>query len=462
MKNFFNSLYLAAVLVSCSMFIFGCDDFVDTDRPNSQLTTGAVFEDATTANAAMTDIYAQMRENGLINGKTFGFSSLLGVYSDELDSYDSGGNGTTDFYNNAVLASNSLVHSLWNSSYNHIYAANLVFEGVSNSSALGENDKRLLQGEALFVRAFTHFNLTNIFGDVPYVTTTDFETNRVIPRTPSEIVMENIIADLETAAGLLPENYVSADRTRPNKATAQALLARVYLYNQQYAEAADTASAVINNEGLYIWENNLDNIFLKESTTTIWQLAPGSQGANTYEGATFIFHAGPPERVALSESILSGFEVGDLRRSHWVREVTDGVTSWFHPYKYKQDIAMGSSMEYSIQLRLAEQYLIRSEARARQGDLIGAKEDLDKIRITAGLSGTAAASQAELLEAVLRERQNELLSENGHHFFDLKRFGRLDQELSFKPGWDSTDILWPIPQTELLVNPALAPQNPGY
>ena len=114
-------------------------------------------------------------------------------------------------------------------------------------------------------------------------------------------------------------------------------------------------------------------------------------------------------------------------------------------------------------LRLSEQYLIRAEARARQGDLIGAKDDLNVIRNAAGLGNTTVATDVAIIDAVLRERRVELFTEYGHRFFDLKRYGKVDSILSVvKPGWDATDILLPLPETELLVNPNLLPQNPGY
>lgn len=448
--------------LSSFLFIVSCDDFVAVDRPNSQLTTDAVFENATTATAAMVDVYAQMRENGLLTGKSFGISCLLGTYADELVSYENGAYTTADFYNNSLLASDAFVSLLWNSSYNQIYAANAIFEGVGNSASLAPSDKNQLQGEALFARALTYFYLVNLFGDVPYVSTTDYVYNSTVPRMATEVVYKNIIADLETAITLLPSDYSKADRTRPNKATAQALLARVYLYHGDFAEAANMASAVLNDTSLYIWDDNLDSVFLKESTSTIWQLASGSEGANTDEGSTFIFFSGPPELVALSDNFVSQFETNDLRKSHWIKTVTEGGGLWYHPYKYKQDIASGSSLEYSIIFRLAEQYLIRSEARARQGDMIGAKEDLNKIRHTAGLPDTDATTQTTLLEAILQERKVELFTEYGHRFFDLKRFGKLDAVLGTKPGWNATDQLWPLPQSELLVNPFLKPQNSGY
>lgn len=458
----FRNYTIQLLLVLCFIFPYGCDDFVAINRPNSQLTTDAVFENATTANAAMADVYAQMRENGLISGKPFGFSCLLGTYADELVSYENGAYTTADFYHNSLLASNDFVSMLWNSSYNQIYATNGVLEGVGYSTSLAVEDKNQLTGEALFVRAFIHFDLVNIFGDVPYVTTTDYVYNSRVPRMATETVYQDIITDLETAISLLPTDYIEPDRTRPNKATAQALLARVYLYHGDFAEAANMASVVLNDTTHYVWENNLDNIFLKESTTTIWQLSPGSQGANTDEGSTFIFLAGPPSTVALSDDFVSQFEAGDLRKSHWIKQVTDGSQVWYHPYKYKQDAATGFSLEYSIVFRLAEQYLIRAEARAMQGDLIGAKDDLNKIRHTAGLGDTPANLQAEILDAILLERQHELFTEHGHRFFDLKRLGKLNTMLNSKPGWNATDQLWPLPQSELLVNPFLTPQNPGY
>jgi hypothetical protein len=442
--------------------LYACDSFVEVEQPNSQLTAAAVFESKSTANAAMADIYAQIRENGIVTGKLSGISNLLGNYTDELISYESGSYSAADFYNNSLLASNPLISSLWNATYNQVYAANAVYYGVENSVALVTADKNQLQGEALFVRAFNHFYLVTIFGDVPYITTTDYKQNSTVTRMPSAEVYEHVIADLQLAISLLPKDYVGSNRIRPNKATAQALLARVLLYKGAWVDAANMASAVLNDTSLYIWEENINNIFLKSSTTTIWQLAPAYEGYNTEEGSAFIFLSGPPAIVALSDNLIAQFSATDLRKDLWTKAVTDGTNTWYHAYKYKESMETGASLEYSIQFRLAEQYLIRAEARARQNDLIGAKEDLNKIRHTAGLADTAANSSIEILEAILQERRLEFFTELGHRFFDLKRFEKLDSVLSGKPGWNSNDKFLPLPQSELLVNPFLRPQNSGY
>jgi len=450
------------VMAALPLFLlWGCDGFVDVELPNSQLTADAVFDSRSTANAAMTDIYSQMRESGLITGKLSGTSSLLGNYSDELVSYETGGYSTADFYNNSLVASSPVVSDLWNAAYSQIYATNAVYNKTA-VSPLAVADKQQFMGEALFVRALEHFYLVNLFGDIPYIKTNDYRENNVVSRMPVEDVYANVIADLEEAIELLPAAYPTDDRARPDKAVAQALLARVYLYHGDWAEASNMASAVINNDGVYVWEEDLDHIFLRESTTTIWQLASAYDGHNTDETVSFNFPVGPPTNVALSETLLGQFTADDQRRIHWTQAVTDGAETWYHPNKYREREDTGSSLEFSIVLRLAEQYLIRAESRARQGELIGAREDLNKIRNTAGLSDTDAVTQEEFVAAVLQERRLELFTEYGHRFFDLKRTGQLDAVLSGKPGWNSTDVLWPLPQHELQVNPALKPQNAGY
>ena len=132
-------------------------------------------------------------------------------------------------------------------------------------------------------------------------------------------------------------------------------------------------------------------------------------------------------------------------------------------YKYKIGLGAGTSQEYSIVFRMAEQYLIRAEARTMLGDLAGAQADINKIRNRAGLIATSAFSEAELLKAIRQERQVELFTEFGHRFFDLKRWGLLDEILNgIKPGWNETDRVLPLPEKELLVNPNLQPQNAGY
>jgi hypothetical protein len=453
----------AFLWVSLLLILNGCDSFVTVDLPTSQLTNTAVFEDNATANAALIDIYSKIRDKGILTGTNTGISNQLANYTDDMVAYGNPTNPSFAFYNNNLLPSNGGISDYWNTSYNQIYSANAVLEGVAVTTKLSEENKKILEGEALFIRALVHFYLVNLFGDVPYIKETDYRNNSIASRLPAQQVYQNIILDLENAITLLPENYSSTDRVRPTKYVAKSLLARTYLYTKAYAEAANEASAVLNQTTLFSLEENPIDVFLLHSKETIWQLQSGINGQNTQEAALFVFVTGPPSLVALSDNLVSSFVSGDLRKTNWIKEVTDGTTSWFHANKYRERNFTGVSKEYSIVFRLAELYLIRAEARANEGDLIGAKEDLNRIRQRAGLPQTNAATQPEIIAAIVRERRWEFFSEHGHRFLDLKRLNLLDTALSsVKAGWNTNDQLLPIPQSELSTNPNLRPQNLGY
>lgn len=459
MKN--TILKFTALAILFSVFL-SCDDFVDVELPSDQLTTPTVFQDRTTANAAMANLYAKLRDSGLTTGSGSGLSNLMGNYADEFVYYGSAAASTPPFYNNSLTATNGTVAALWNDSYNQIYSANAIIEGVHASTALLQADKDQLTGEALFVRALIHFYLTNLYGPVPYIMSTDYETNGHVGRLSTDVVYQNVITDLMLAQNLLPEDYLSSERIRPNKAAVSALLARTYLYHGDWIEASNAASSVLN-DSQYTLESDIDAVFLKGSTSTIWQFKPSADGINTAEGGNFVIISAPPPFVAVREELVAAFEPGDLRLTHWLGTVSDGTTTWYFANKYKQQTSTGTSVEYSIMLRLSEQYLIRAEARARQGELIGAKDDLNIIRHVAGLGDTPASSQQEILDAIQRERRVELFTEYGHRFFDLKRNDGLDAALSpVKPGWNTTDASLPLPEVELLLNPNLVPQNTGY
>ena len=119
-----NTAILLGIITSCLFLLLGCDAFVEVDLPSSQLTAKAVFEDKNTANAAMTNIYASIRNSGIISGNVFGISNEMGNYADELVYYGTTTNAAQDFYNNTILSTNSQISSWWSTSYNQIYAAN--------------------------------------------------------------------------------------------------------------------------------------------------------------------------------------------------------------------------------------------------------------------------------------------------------------------------------------------------
>ena len=121
-----------------------------------------------------------------------------------------------------------------------------------------------------------------------------------------------------------------------------------------------------------------------------------------------------------------------------------------------------------MMFRLAEQYLIRAEARAQQNNISDAQADLNKIRTRARLPNTTAADKNSILSAILHERQTELFSEWGNRWFDLKRTNNIDAVMSIMTPkkanglqWQSYKQLNPLPFTEIQRDPSLL-QNLGY
>lgn len=450
-------------LVLFPLLFLGCEDFLEVDEPFGQLNDTEVFEDQTTATAAVTTLYAKLRDEVLLTGRLEGMSVLLGIYTDEMDFYGFGGDPMASFYQHQIFPDDFVVESIWNAAYSLIYSSNAALEGIAGSTSLNEETKEQLRGEVLFIRSVTYFYLVNLFGDLPYATSTNYEENSRLSRLPTSAVYENIVNDLKEAKSLLGADYVQGERIRANKPVVSALLSRVYLYTEQWDLAESETREIINNVSMYSLELEVTNVFLKESTSAILQFKPKNEGENTQEAISYYFESGPPPLISLNSRLIENMEPNDLRREHWIGEVTNGNQTWYYPNKYKYRGNTGSSMEYSIVFRLAEQYLIRAEARARLGNLSGALEDLNSIRNRTGLMASEATTQSGILKAIFTERYHELFSEFGHRWFDMKRLGLANEILApIKSGWKPTDVLLPIPENELLMNPNLNPQNPGY
>ncbi|MFD2101412.1 RagB/SusD family nutrient uptake outer membrane protein [Flagellimonas iocasae] len=453
----------ALFLMALALNLIGCSDFVSVEPPKNTLVSKTVFEDPATVESALAQLYFGMRDQqGMVSG-SFGLTTAMGIYADELDYY--GFNSDyTQLYNHNVLPGNELIRAWWNQAYQLIYGANDIISGVDASLDLIEAEKRLFKGQALFIRAYIHSLLVSIYGDVPYVTTTDYTVNNTVSRLEETEVYDRIITDLEEAMALLEDSDpISSERVHVDVHTAKALLARMYLYVEQWDQATSLATELINTFPL---GTDLAQVFRKDSQETIWQLKADTENIrNTREAIELIIQAIPGQRYALTNGLLDAFENGDLRFDQWVSSISDAdnTVTLHYAHKYKADINEAQSLEYSIRFRVAEQYLIRAEARAYLGDLNGSLADINTIRNRAGLPDSNANTPETIFDAIFQERRVELFTEQGHRWFDLKRSGRADQVLDpVKPNWRPSDLLLPIPETELENNLNLLPQNPGY
>ncbi|MGA9212362.1 RagB/SusD family nutrient uptake outer membrane protein [Kaistella sp.] len=465
LTNFILDSYLKIIfiIITATSSFSSCEQFLDLNEPTNQISSNIIFSDKRLALAAISDLYANLRTNTLLNGGLYGSGSLLGCYTDELTSVTASSLDFKTFFDLGIVPTTPAIDNIWINAFKQIYAVNKIIEGLENSNAyIDEVSRKQMLGEALAIRGVLHFYLTNIYGAIPYITSTDYHQNRNASKFPTTEIYKKTQTDWETADNILVSEYPAADRTRINKSAVNLLLARLHLYQKNWAKAKDYAQVVIQNS-MYNTENDISKVFLKDSKSTIWQFTSVDTGYNTMEGQYYIFIALPPSNVVLSDNLMNSFEASDLRKSMWTKTLSNATMSYTHPYKYKQNTKTSASLEYSVVLRVEEAYLILAESLNEMNDTAIALNYLNKIRIRAGLSPISIISQSQFRNELENERRHEFFTEFGHRFFDLKRWNRLDNVIhNLKPSWQSYMGILPIPQRELLANPLLNPQNNGY
>lgn len=442
------------ILFSLALASIACKKLIEVGVPKTQLTPTQAFSNDQSAVAVISNIYAEF--NAKIDGN---FTPLLGLYADELLTTSSESRNL-EYYNGLVSIQNSGNLNIWESLYSVIYQSNALLENIEISPQISETARSQLKGEALFLRALAFFYLTNIYGDVPALITTQVALTSLSYRDSTARIYLQIVSDLTQAKSLLSESYPNSDKVRANKWTAIALLSRVYLYQGNW-QMADSESSTIINSGIYTPLDNIKDVFKKNSTEAILQF--WTTDGFTREGSLFIPQELSIPTYALTSGLMNSFESGDFRKLNWTDSIVSGAETYYYPFKYKNRSSVtGISQEYLTMFRLSEQYLIRAEARAQQNNINEALEDLNMIRERAGLSDIYISDKLTLLAQIAHERRVELFCEWGHRFFDLKRYGIINQTLSpLKTNWSTISALLPIPEYELLNNPNLT-QNPGY
>lgn len=464
-KNNLSKLILICI-ASFAMIVSSCKKFVELEPPLNKIDASTAYTTDATATAAVSALYNYGIYNSF-SGWLQSVSLFAGISSDELHYTLTTAPLITEFESNLITSANGTNGTFWANAYSELLVANAAITGITNSATLSPAVKSQLLGEARFFRAFVNFYMVNYYGGIP-LTGSDPLTSAYLPRSSTAEVYASIISDLKEAQTLLPVAYVGTLRSRVNQYAATALLARVYLYQKDYVNAEAMATAVIGSGTYTLAATNA--VFINTSSETILQFATYygySAVGQAYRTATAATNVAPPSFV-LTSTIANSFDAGDNRKTNWVDSTVSGTKFYrINKYKIYTAVTAGAGNEYNVILRLAEQYLIRAEARAQQNNLTGAATDVNVVRTRAGLpnlSVTAAASQTAMLTAIAKERKVELFGELGHRWFDLLRTGQANTVLSvLKPTtWNATrSVLFPIPDVQRQQNTALT-QNPGY
>lgn len=420
-------------------------------------------------------------------------------------SYNAANRGYADRENVDLFmddANSGSISNKYNNDYIIIGRANQILKTI-DAATFDQTKKNNYKGQALFLRAFAYFDLVQYFGDVPLslIPPTSYEETS-LPRSPKDAVYTQIVADATAAAGLLPPPSVDTKGYVANGA-AYTLLGNVYLVLKQWANAETALSKVtgyslITDYAAVFDPNNKNNA---ESIFEVQYLDEPTAGAASNFAYNFLPILNDPGVIAGFPSsntnayagwntptpeITNAFDPSDKRKAASIGFYTGGGyvnRPYIKKYVHGAKIAPNTNDNFPV-YRYAEVLLMLAEAQNEQGKAT-ALGNLNAVHANprTGLSPITATGQTQLRDLIQLERQLELAFEN-KRWLDLVRTGtavtvmtaqaakiKANPQAYYYPAGISpipasynittTRLLFPIPQREVRLNPAVT-QNPGY
>ncbi|GAL64756.1 RagB/SusD family nutrient uptake outer membrane protein [Algibacter lectus] len=411
------------------------------------------------------------------------------------------------FVNWEVTSQNELLTQYYRSAYIAINRANAVIENVEGKGFNQEDENRLL-GEALFLRAYNHFNVVRAFGLTPLQTSLIDKLDETTASLPEniDVAYTFLIDDLVRAIDYLEVNRVVG---RADKIAAQALLSKVYLFaasakesgtpkyeaitesvDNLYAKAAEYAGYVLTSQGEYSHDLDLQNIYNAEkpngpehifilsmdrsgtqegdysklSKYFLPYIAGGSVYLKNIDGSFSETHDGWSV-FQTTDDLFTSYNAADKRRNELIvsevfdengvsiGSVSDGTIPYAFTRKYVDPLFEGdktSTRPYLI--RYSDIQLVYAEATANTDGLI----QYNQIRNRAGvaeLADLSGLSKEDFRELIIEERQRELAYESDR-LWDLRRKNIVQREVVEAAGLSPEAVaFYPIPQREIDLNP---------
>lgn len=483
--------------VACLLLISlaSCEKFLDK-APLDSINTANFYQTKEDAVAAINGAYQPLQWPKLYNMRIWTTDIWAG---NSIVGAGGGTDGieTQDIANFVTSTDNAAALDIWRGPAPGILRCNLVLENVPGMD-IDENLKNRILGEAYFLRANYYFILVRLFGDVPLITKAQTPDDDLRPvRTPAAVVYDNIISDLQKAISMLParESYSGADVGRASKGAATGLLAKVYLTLNDYEQTVSLCRQV-TSLGYSLNQNYADNFnpltknspeslfevqYIGKTSYSFWDNENQASWVSTFTGprnADFV--AGGWGWNQPTQEFVNLYESGDTRKDQTVLyegcpafdgkdySSTFSVTGYnLRKFLVSKEVSAdydGNPANWPV-LRYADVLLMEAEALCELGRTGEAYGPLNQVRNRAGLSDLDGLSQAELREAIRKERRIELAYE-GSRWFDLIRYDNGAYAANFfnsigKTNFAPKFLLLPIPQKEIDANPNLI-QNPGY
>ena len=494
MRKYNQKIKLAIIFIASVFVLNSCsDDYLDEAK--------IYAEDSESYFNSEADFY-----NALVGAYDPLQSTFINVLMGEIASNNTlcGGESATDVPGYQQIDDmthtpvNAQLKNLWDWMFGGVNRAAYILEFQDNTDFTG---KEVYIAEASFLRAYYNFELVKWFGDIPIKPEGRFVLGdeKVIPRSPKAEVYKLIEDDLKYAIANL--SYTAPQTGRATKGSAQALLGKVYLFQNKFDEAATVLEDVIQN-GPYVLETDYNKIFEfdgENGTGAVFEVqytdvegagfgclqcsegnvAVGFQGVRGYQGD--LFTSGFSFNVPTQE-MVDQFEPGDNRKDvaildidAWAASTGASFTTGFEhtgyfnrkyiPRKRSADAAgdlnLTNPNNYRA-IRFADVLLMAAEANNRKSSPndTKARTYLNRVRERAfgNASNNVTSSGQALTDAIYHERRVELVGE-GHHFFDLVRTGRGTNISGFTAGKHE---VFPIPLEEIQFSQGNWTQNTGY
>lgn len=468
---------------------FSCKDLLEV-TPRQSLDTSVALSTQDGINAAVTSAYANLKNSQIYGRDLLAIAECLGDDARVINR--AGGRFVSEAQN---VINNHFVG--WARYYITINEVNLVLKALPNSD-FTQVQKDGIEGEMKFLRALLYFNLSRVYafepkaivaltnkGGVPLLLDGVNSLSEISfpARASVEDVYKQIYKDLTDAVAKAP---LTGGPNKATKAAANALFARVALYNQDYENAIKYSTDALaggvgrfvgNNEYIAAWRSNSNPESIFE---ILFSTRQESLGVNDALQSAYTSMASVSQASALLASRPTPLPVAngwgavvptapflalnvatDVRRGLYQDGLNRSSTVVIECTKF-----LGKSgtvyMDNVPVIRMSEMYLIRAEANANltTPNLISALADINLIRVRAGLAPSTASTKATILTEMEIQRRLELAFE-GHRWFDLKRWGRDVLKSTGNVVYGDTRTLAALPNAEIIANKNLV-QNSGY
>jgi len=494
-------------IVFCILLTCSCKKFLE-EKPTSFLSPGSNLNSTKVARALANGCYTDLQ--GMLAGQASSYGgntyNLLEFMTGKANS-DLGQTGFVNYQNLSYTPTSFYFDTWWQRMYLGIGTCNLALDKIPGISAAGLSDeaKTNMLAEAHTLRALYYFYLVRMYGAVPMVTTVPSDLNLRIPRTPAKAIYDSIIIpDLLTAEqSTLPWSDPTG---QVSMGAVKSILADVYLTyagaainggDQYYAESAKRSKEVIDNGGYSLFPEYRDmiNPANKNKGEFIFQVqyAASVPSTNPLTALTIPNYSGISKysdeygSVYPTDEFIASYPPGDKRvqeRQFFFTKYksikTDDTVYFKHHYIYKffDSTAVRNTAKSDLNFtlyRLADVYLMYAEAsnRAEGGPNSNAIAYVNAIRARAQLAPISTMSQTDFEHEVWLQRYYELCFED-KMWFDMVRTrkvhndvtGNWDDFIGHKTVYGATfsekNLLFPVPQQEIDVNPNLLPNNTGF